>query len=84
MTDSLAEQSGPRGVLRRRAAAACVDLIVVGLLAVAVGLIAGQPPANLSGASSALWIGLAFLYYALRYDGTPHADTELTDARPAS
>ncbi len=26
----------------------------------------------------------AFLYYALRYDGTPHTDTELTDARSAS
>jgi uncharacterized RDD family membrane protein YckC len=63
------EESEPegrtRGVLRRRIAAACLDLLVVTALTLPIGLVAGEAPAELSGASFTIWLGVVFLYYAI-------------------
>src|SRR5213080_1489128 len=58
-------RTSARGLLRRRAAAGCLDLVVVTALTLPVALIAGEAPANLSGAWSAIWLGVAVLYYAI-------------------
>jgi uncharacterized RDD family membrane protein YckC len=58
-------QGRTSGVLRRRIAAACLDLVVVTALTLPIGLIADEPPADLSGSWFTTWLGLVFLYYAV-------------------